>query len=50
MEKFCKNCGTKLAHGAKFCPVCGQKVTYTPENMQQYPEQQGYLQQPNWVY
>jgi hypothetical protein len=24
--KFCKNCGTKIEKGMKFCPECGKKV------------------------
>jgi hypothetical protein len=24
--KFCKNCGTKIEKGVKFCPECGKKV------------------------
>lgn len=26
MANFCKNCGTRLSPGAKFCPTCGQKM------------------------
>ena len=25
-KKFCGNCGTKLPHGAAYCPECGTKV------------------------
>ena len=27
---FCKNCGTQLKEGAKFCPKCGTPVTPMP--------------------
>lgn len=26
MSNFCKNCGTELKDGAKFCTACGQRV------------------------
>lgn len=42
---FCKNCGTQLIDGAKFCPKCGNKTddgqvavqsTYQPETESDY--------------
>ncbi len=29
---FCSNCGAKLSDSAKFCPVCGERVTTTEES------------------
>ena len=28
-QQFCKNCGAKLQDGARFCSMCGEKVTST---------------------
>lgn len=29
---YCKNCGTKLPEGAKFCQSCGKQVSLVSEN------------------
>lgn len=32
---FCKNCGSEIQEGSKFCVTCGQKVDDTTESIQQ---------------
>ncbi len=42
MDRFCANCGQKLADNSDFCANCGTKVTI----QQQQPQQQQYQQAP----
>ena len=41
---FCKNCGTQVNDGTKFCPKCGQAVDGEPQ--QQVYQQPQYAAQP----
>ena len=34
MGNVCKNCGTELKDGAKFCPECGTQTESLKENIQ----------------
>lgn len=34
--KFCPNCGHEVAENKKFCHECGEKLTFSSENYQQY--------------
>ena len=41
---FCVKCGSQIADGAKFCPVCGNVIEMEPKSAAQAPEPQA--QQP----
>ena len=45
---FCRNCGTKLENGTKFCPNCGQGINQTASNVSssQQESQIVYVQAP----
>jgi hypothetical protein len=48
---FCRECGSKLAVGSKFCNNCGAKVPDTETTGQQMQQQaQQYRQQPQYNY
>jgi uncharacterized membrane protein len=40
---FCKNCGTQVQDGVKFCPACGKEVAVQTPAQPQY-QQQAYQQ------
>jgi len=46
---FCRNCGTQMNDGAKFCPKCGQSTDKSPTPQQEYVEQPQ-EEEPSFVY
>lgn len=36
MNKFCKNCGTKLEGNEQHCPECGTSLSEVPEETLKY--------------
>lgn len=45
----CQNCGTEVADGVQYCPVCGNSAMMANPNMgYQQPMNQGFQQQPGY--
>ena len=46
MPKFCRECGSPLEAGVRFCPNCGTQIIGAATQQQGYQQQQSYQQQP----